>query len=147
MPMTMTQKILAAAAGLDSVRPGQLIKAKLSMVLGNDITSPVAINEFKKAGFDKIFDREKISLVMDHFAPNKDIKAAAQCKQCRGFASEYDIKNYYDVGDMGIEHALIPEKGLAAPGDGADEIIARNSNGGDAQEQDYVEALSQHEVA
>ena len=117
MAMTMTQKILAAHAGLESVRAGQLIMAKLDMVLGNDITSPVAINEFKKNGFESVFDKEKISLVMDHFAPNKDIKAAEQCKQCRAFAKSFSIKNYYDVGEMGIEHALLPEKGLVAPGD------------------------------
>ncbi len=115
--MTMTQKILARAAGLPSVKPGQLIKAKLDMVLGNDITSPVAINEFEKSGFTSVFDREKISLVMDHFTPNKDIKAAGLTKQCRAFAGKYDIKNYFDVGDMGIEHALLPEKGLIAPGE------------------------------
>lgn len=117
MGMTMSQKILAKHAGLDSVKEGQLIKAKLDMVLGNDITSPVAINEFNKAGFNSVFDKEKISLVMDHFTPNKDIKAATQCKQCRDFAGKYDILNYYDVGDMGIEHALLPEKGLIAPGE------------------------------
>lgn len=117
MGMTMTQKILAARAGLDKVVPGQLIKAKLTMVLGNDITTPVAINEFEKNGFDSVFDREKIALVMDHFIPNKDIKAAQQSKQCRTFAGKYDIKNYYDVGEMGIEHALLPEKGLVGPGD------------------------------
>ena len=117
MSMTMTQKILASHAGLESVRAGQLIMAKLDMVLGNDITSPVAINEFKKNGFESVFDKEKISLVMDHFAPNKDIKAAEQCKQCRMFAKSFSIKNYYDVGEMGIEHALLPEKGLVAPGD------------------------------
>ena len=117
MAMTMTQKILAAHAGLESVRAGQLIMAKLDMVLGNDITSPVAINEFKKSGFDSVFDNEKISMVMDHFAPNKDIKAAEQCKQCRMFAKNFSIKNYYDVGEMGIEHALLPEKGLVAPGE------------------------------
>ncbi len=115
--MTITQKILAKAAGLPSVKSGQLIKAKLDMVLGNDITSPVAINEFEKSGFDSIFDRNKISLVMDHFTPNKDIKAAGLTKQCRTFAKKYDIKNYFDVGDMGIEHALLPEKGLIAPGE------------------------------
>ena len=115
--MTMTQKILAKAAGLPSVKAGQLIKAKLDMVLGNDITSPVAINEFEKNGFTSVFDREKISLVMDHFTPNKDIKAAGLTKQCRTFAGKYDIKNYFDVGDMGIEHALLPEKGLIAPGE------------------------------
>ena len=117
MGMTMSQKILAKHAGLSEVREGQLIKAKLDMVLGNDITSPVAINEFNKAGFDGVFDKSKISLVMDHFTPNKDIKAATQCKQCRDFAGKYDIVNYYDVGDMGIEHALLPEKGLIAPGE------------------------------
>jgi len=117
MAMTMTQKILAAHAGLDEVRSGQLIKAKLDMVLGNDITSPVAINEFEKAGFSSVFDKSRISLVMDHFAPNKDIKAAQQCKQCRTFARRFDIDNFYDVGNMGIEHALLPEKGLVGPGD------------------------------
>ncbi|MBQ4050202.1 MAG: 3-isopropylmalate dehydratase large subunit [Oscillospiraceae bacterium] len=117
MAMTMTQKILAAHAGLDEVRAGQLIKAKLDMVLGNDITSPVAINEFEKAGFTSVFDKSRISLVMDHFAPNKDIKAAQQCKQCRTFAHRFDIDNFYDVGNMGIEHALLPEKGLVGPGD------------------------------
>ena len=117
MAMTMTQKILAAHAGLPEVKAGQLIRAGLDMVLGNDITSPVAINEFEKAGFPSVFDRTKISLVMDHFAPNKDIKAAAQCQQCRGFARRFDIANYFDVGQMGIEHALLPEKGLAAPGE------------------------------
>ncbi len=117
MGMTMTQKILAAHAGLESVCAGQLIKAKLDMVLGNDITSPVAINEFKKFGFNEVFDKNKISLVMDHFVPNKDIKAAEQTKQCRTFAKTFGIKNYFDVGDMGIEHALLPEKGLVGPGD------------------------------
>ena len=115
--MTITQKILAKAAGLDTVRPGQLISAKLDMVLGNDITTPVAINEFEKNGFGSVFDKTRISLVMDHFTPNKDIKAATLTKQCRTFARKYDILNYFDVGDMGIEHALIPEKGLAAPGE------------------------------
>ena len=117
MGMTMTQKILAHHAGLDSVRAGQLIQAKLDLVLGNDITTPVAINEFEAAGFDKVFDKSKIALVMDHFAPNKDIKAATQCKQCRTFARRFDIDNYFDVGAMGIEHALLPEKGLVAPGE------------------------------
>lgn len=117
MGMTMTQKILAAHAGLEHVCAGQLIKAKLDMVLGNDITSPVAINEFKKFGFSEVFDKNKISLVMDHFVPNKDIKAAEQTKQCRTFAKTFGIKNYFDVGDMGIEHALLPEKGLVGPGD------------------------------
>ncbi len=117
MPMTMTQKILADHAGLESVEAGQLINVNLDMVLGNDITSPVAINEFEKNGFTSVFDNTKISLVMDHFAPNKDIKAAEQCLQCRTFAKCFGIKNYFDVGDMGIEHALLPEKGLVAPGD------------------------------
>lgn len=117
MGMTMTQKILAKHAGLDSVTEGQLIRAKLDMVLGNDITSPVAINEFNKIGFDSVFDKDKISLVMDHFTPNKDIKAAKQCQQCRNFAAEYGITNYYDVGEVGVEHALLPEKGLVIPGD------------------------------
>lgn len=117
MGMTMTQKILAAHAGLPEVRAGQLIRAKLDMILGNDITSPVAINEFEKAGFSGVFDREKIALVMDHFAPNKDIKAAEQCRQCRSFARRFDVKNYFDVGEMGIEHALLPEKGLVGPGE------------------------------
>lgn len=117
MGMTMSQKILAKHAGLPEVREGQLIRAKLDMVLANDITGPVAINEFNKAGFDGVFDTHRISLVMDHFAPNKDIKAATQCKQCRDFAGKYDIVNFYDAGDMGVEHALLPEKGLIAPGE------------------------------
>ena len=117
MGMTMTQKILAKHAGLDSVAEGQLIRAKLDMVLGNDITSPVAINEFNKSGFSGVFDKSKISLVMDHFTPNKDIKAAIQCQQCRNFAEKYDIVNFYDVGEVGVEHALLPEKGLVVPGD------------------------------
>ena len=117
MAMTMTQKILAAHAGLDSVEAGQLIMADLDMVLGNDITTPVAVNEFEKAGFDSIFDREKISLVMDHFTPNKDIKAAEQCMRCRTFAKRFDVENFYDVGRMGIEHALLPEQGLVKAGD------------------------------
>ena len=117
MGMTMTQKILARAAGLDRVEAGQLIEGKLDLVLGNDITTPVAINEFEAAGFGQVFDKGKIALVMDHFAPNKDIKAAAQCKQCRAFARRFDIDHYYDVGQMGIEHALLPEQGLVAPGE------------------------------
>ena len=117
MGMTMTQKILAAHAGLDSVSAGQLIEAKLDMVLANDITGPVSINEFERAGFSQVFDKGRISLVMDHFTPNKDIKSAEQCKQCRTFARKFDIDNFYDVGSMGIEHALLPEKGLVAAGD------------------------------
>ncbi|MCL2696630.1 MAG: 3-isopropylmalate dehydratase large subunit [Oscillospiraceae bacterium] len=117
MPMTMSQKILAKKAGLSEVRAGQLIMAKLDMVLGNDITSPVAIGEFEKAGFAGVFNTEKISLVMDHFTPNKDIKAAEQCKRCREFSRAHNITNFYDVGEMGIEHCLLPEKGLVMPGD------------------------------
>ncbi|MGM9662176.1 MAG: 3-isopropylmalate dehydratase large subunit [Oscillospiraceae bacterium] len=117
MGMTMTQKILAHHAGLDEVRAGQLIQAKLDLVLGNDITTPVAINEFEANGFTGVFDKSRIALVMDHFTPNKDIKAATQCKQCRAFAHRFDIDHYYDVGEMGIEHALLPEKGLVAPGE------------------------------
>ena len=117
MGMTMTQKILAAHAGLDEVTAGQLIRANLDMVLGNDITTPVAIREFEKAGFDGIFDREKISMVMDHFTPNKDIKSAEQCMQCRTFARKFDVEHFYDVGRMGIEHALLPEQGIVKAGD------------------------------
>ena len=117
MGMTMTQKILAAHAGLDKVEAGQLIKCKLDIVHGNDVTTPVAINEFNKAGFTDVFDKNKITMVMDHFTPNKDIKSAANTKQCRDFASKLKIKNYFDVGEMGIEHALLPEKGLVAAGD------------------------------
>lgn len=117
MGMTMTQKILAAHAGLDQVEAGQLIRANLDMVLANDITGPVAINEFEKAEFSQVFDKSKVSLVMDHFTPNKDIKSAQQCMQCRTFAKHFDLDNFYDVGNMGIEHALLPEKGLVAAGD------------------------------
>lgn len=117
MGMTMTQKILAAHAGLERVESGQLILVNLDLVLGNDITSPVAIKEFSKLGTDGIFDKNKVTMVMDHFAPNKDIKAAEQCKMCRDFCNEKDIKNFFDVGEMGIEHALLPEKGLVIAGD------------------------------
>lgn len=117
MGMTQTQKILAAHCGRQSVSAGQLILAELDMVLGNDITSPVAINEFNRLSRREVFDKSKISLVMDHFTPNKDIKAAEQCKKCRMFAGEFDIDNFYDVGEMGIEHALLPEKGLVVAGD------------------------------
>ena len=117
MGMTMTQKILAAHAGLDHVEVGQLIEANLDIVLGNDITSPVAINEFEKCGADSVFDKDRIALVLDHFTPNKDIKAAEQCLQVRRFAEKYDITHFYDVGQMGIEHALLPEKGIVGPGD------------------------------
>jgi len=117
MPMTMTQKILAAHAGLDSVKAGQLISAKLDIVLGNDITTPVAINEFKKAGFDGVFDKDKIAIVLDHFVPNKDIKSAEHSKQCREFACSHCVSHFYDVGKMGIEHALLPEQGVVTAGD------------------------------
>ena len=117
MGMTMTQKILAAHAGLDWVEAGQLIEASLDMVLGNDITSPVAINEMQKMKKQTVFDRDKIALVMDHFIPNKDIKSAENCKCCRDFAREHEITNYFDVGAMGIEHALLPEKGLVTAGE------------------------------
>jgi len=117
MGMTMTQKILAAHAGLDRVTVGQLIEAKLDIVLGNDITTPVAINEFKKAGFDKVFDKDRIAIVLDHFVPNKDIKAAEQSKQCREFACSHCVSHFYDVGKMGIEHALLPEQGVVTAGD------------------------------
>ncbi|MGN0375798.1 MAG: 3-isopropylmalate dehydratase large subunit [Butyrivibrio sp.] len=117
MGMTMTQKILAAHAGLPSVEAGQLIEAKLDLVLGNDITSPVAIHEMEKMTTDKVFDKDKIALVPDHFVPNKDIKSAEHCKCVREFALKHDITNYFEVGEMGIEHALLPEKGLTVAGD------------------------------
>ena len=117
MGMTMTQKILAAHAGLDYVEAGQLIEAKLDLVLGNDITSPVAIHEMEKMATDKVFDKDKIALVPDHFVPNKDIKSAEHCKCVREFAKKHDITNYFEVGEMGIEHALLPEKGLTVAGD------------------------------
>ena len=117
MSMTMTQKILAAHAGLDKVEAGQLILVDVDRVLGNDITSPVAIREYERIGAKGVYDREKVTMVMDHFAPNKDIKAAVQCKMCRDFCEKEQITNFYDVGRMGIEHALLPEKGLVIPGD------------------------------
>ncbi|NLX70263.1 MAG: 3-isopropylmalate dehydratase large subunit [Clostridiales bacterium] len=117
MGMTMTQKILAAHAGLDKVEAGQLIMGKLDLVLGNDITAPVAIREFKRMGAQKVFDKKKVALVPDHFTPNKDIKSAEQCRILREFAYDMDIENYFEVGQMGVEHALIPEKGLVVPGD------------------------------
>jgi 3-isopropylmalate/(R)-2-methylmalate dehydratase large subunit len=117
MGMTMTQKILAAHSGEKSVKAGQIIMADLDLVLGNDITTPVAINEFCKAGCDCVYDQNKVVFVMDHFTPNKDIKAAEQCKQIREFAGDKGIVNFFDVGEMGIEHALVPEKGLVVPGD------------------------------
>ncbi|MBQ3124618.1 MAG: 3-isopropylmalate dehydratase large subunit [Clostridia bacterium] len=117
MGMTMTQKILAKAAGLDSVKAGDLIMANLNLVLGNDITAPVAIREFDKLGVDDVFDKKKVALVPDHFTPNKDIKSAEQAKVVRTFAHEFDIENYFEVGEVGIEHALLPEKGLVVAGD------------------------------
>ncbi len=117
MAMTMTQKILAAHAGLSEVEAGQLILVELDRVLGNDITSPVAIREFNNIGSKDVFHKDKVTMVMDHFAPNKDIKAAVQCKMCRDFCAEKDITHFYDVGRMGIEHALLPEKGLVVAGD------------------------------
>ena len=117
MGMTMSQKILADHAGLSEVKAGQLIEASLDLVLGNDITTPVAINVMKGFKDDKVFDRDKIALVMDHFIPNKDIKSAENCKCCREFAASHEITNYFDVGKMGIEHALLPEAGLTVAGD------------------------------
>ena len=117
MGMTMTQKILARAAGLSQVQAGQLLEGKLDLVLGNDITTPVAIKEFEKAGLTTVFDRDKIAIVLDHSTPCKDIKSAQLCAICRDFAHKHQISHFYDVGQMGIEHALIPEKGLAAPGE------------------------------
>lgn len=117
MSMTMTQKILAAHAGLDKVEAGELILVNLDRVLGNDITSPVAIREFNKLGLDGVYDKDKVTMVMDHFAPNKDIKAAIQCKMCRDFCEDKQVTHFYDVGQMGVEHALLPEKGLVVSGD------------------------------
>ncbi len=117
MGMTMTQKILAAHANLKEVKKGQLIEANLDLVLGNDITIPVAIREFEKLNINKVFDNSKVAIVLDHFTPNKDIKSAHQCKVARNFANYKNIKNYFDVGDMGIEHCLLPEKGLVTAGD------------------------------
>ncbi|MBE3100808.1 MAG: 3-isopropylmalate dehydratase large subunit, partial [Firmicutes bacterium] len=117
MGMTMTQKILAVHAGLDKVEAGQLIMANLDLVLGNDVTSPVAIQEFHKIGVSDVFDKKKVAIVPDHFTPNKDIKSAEQCKLIREFAHDREIQNYFEIGQMGIEHALIPEKGLVVPGD------------------------------
>ena len=117
MAMTMTQKILAAHAGLPQVTPGQLIQADLNIVLGNDITTPVAVNEFQKAGFEGVYDPDKVVIVLDHFVPNTDIKAAQQSKTCREFACTHCVSHFYDVGKMGIEHALLPEQGVVTAGD------------------------------
>ena len=117
MGMTMTQKILADHAGLDKVEAGQLISANLDLVLGNDVTTPVALTEFAKIGVKDVFDKKKVAIVPDHFTPNKDIKSAEQCKLIREFAYDREIENYFEIGEMGIEHGLIPEKGLVVPGD------------------------------
>lgn len=117
MGMTMTQKILAAHCGKEKVVAGEAIMANLDLVLGNDITAPIAVTEFEKAGIEKVFDKDKIALVLDHFVPNKDIKSAQQSKQIRDFAKKHNITHFYDVGSMGIEHALLPEKGLVVAGD------------------------------
>ena len=117
MGMTMTQKILASKTDLKEVHAGQFIEARLDLTLGNDITTPVAIREFKRTGRKEVFDKEKVAIVPDHFTPNKDIKAAEQAKMLRDFAKEYGIVNYFEIGEMGIEHCLVPEKGLAVPGD------------------------------
>jgi len=117
MGMTISQKILAAHAGKDYVEPGELLSCQLDVVLGNDVTAPVAISEFNRLKLDKVFDKDKIVLVPDHFTPNKDIKSAEQCKILREFAREYEIRNYFEIGQMGIEHCLLPEQGLVLPGD------------------------------
>ncbi len=115
--MTITEKILAAHAGVDRVEPGQIINVRVDVALGNDITAPIAIREFRKAGADRVFDRERVVLVPDHFAPNKDIASAEQCKVLREFAKEQDLAHYFETGEMGVEHALLPEQGLVVPGD------------------------------
>ena len=117
MGMTMTQKILAAHAGLESVRAGELVEAKLDLVLGNDVTTPVAVDVFDKAGFDRVFDREKIAIVLDHYTPCKDIKSAELCATSRAFAKRFGITHFYDVGTVGVEHALLPEQGIVGPGE------------------------------
>ena len=117
MGMTMTQKILAAHAGLESVVPSQLIEADIDLALANDVTAPIAIGVLRENGLDRVFDREKICLVMDHFTPNKDIKSAEQCKLCRDFARQHELSRFFDVGTMGIEHALLPEQGFVVAGD------------------------------
>ena len=116
-PMTMAEKILAAHAGLEEVVPGQLIECNLDLVLSNDVTAPIAIKEFKKIGVEKVFDPTKIALVPDHYVPNKDIKRAEQAKMTGDFAREQGITHYYEVGCMGVEHALLPEQGVVGAGD------------------------------
>lgn len=117
MGMTITEKILAAHAGKESVKPGELINSKVDIVLGNDITAPVAIKEFEKIGVPDVFDKEKVALIPDHFTPNKDIKSAEQAKMLREFAKKHNLTNYFEVGRMGIEHCLLPEQGIVLPGD------------------------------
>ncbi|KXK29589.1 MAG: 3-isopropylmalate dehydratase, large subunit [Candidatus Brocadia sinica] len=117
MEMTITEKIIAAHSGLKEVHPGQFVYADVDICLGNDITAPIAIEEFEKTGIKKVFDPEKIVLVPDHFTPNKDIKSAQQSKSLRVFAEKHHLKHYFEIGRMGIEHALLPEKGIVAPGD------------------------------
>ena len=116
MAMTITEKILAAHAGREEVRPGEIVRVNVDLALANDITAPLAISEFEKAGAKEVFDRDKVVLVPDHFAPNKDIKSAQQCKMMRDFAGDRKITHYYEVGRMGVEHALLPEEGLVRPG-------------------------------
>ena len=117
MPMTLTEKILAAHAGRKRVEPGELINARVDLVLGNDVTAPMALQEFLKIGIEEVFDRNRIALVPDHFTPNKDIKSAEQAKILRQFAEKHDLPHYFEVGRMGIEHCLLPEQGLVGPGD------------------------------
>jgi 3-isopropylmalate/(R)-2-methylmalate dehydratase large subunit len=117
MGMTISEKILAAHSGNKKVKPGELVNVKLDITLGNDITAPIAIKEFEKVGAKKVFDKEKIIFVLDHFTPNKDISSATQCKMLREFAKKHEIVNYYEGGSVGIEHCLLPEKGLVLPGD------------------------------
>ena len=117
MGMTITEKILAAHAGFDRLSPGALINAKVDIALGNDITAPIAIGQFKKSGAKEVYDKERVILVLDHFVPNKDIKSAMQSKMVREFARKHGIVHFYDAGEAGIEHALLPEKGLVLPGD------------------------------
>ncbi len=117
MGMTMTQKILAAHCGMETVEAGQLIEANLDLVLGNDVTAPVAIGEMKKMKAEGVFDKDKIAIVLDHFTPNKDIKSAELCKCAKEFSEENNITNFFETGEVGIEHALLPEKGLVVAGD------------------------------
>src|SRR5690554_987649 len=117
MGMTMVEKIIAAHTDYDTVKPGEIVNARVDMVLGNDVTTPVAIKEFEKIGVDRVFDKDRVALVPDHFTPNKDIKSAEHAKMVKEFARKYNITNYFEIGQMGIEHCLLPEKGLALPGE------------------------------